>query len=164
MVNIFSNIDFSSLKNNIDFKEDSVREVIILPLLKTLYLLKIENNYAWVLDAKAPNENIKDGEHIEQVYNYASHPEVNRIAPNYTDLDLITYFELRLKKVIAAKKEMEYYINKNTISNAQIVKNSATDLSFIANESIDYIYTDPPYGKKIPSRKKKKHSLILITW
>lgn len=73
-----------------------------------------------------------------------------RIAPNYTDLDLITYFELRLKKVIAAKKEIEYYINENTISNAQILKHSATDLSFIANESIDYIYTDPPYGKKIP--------------
>ncbi|MDR3306274.1 MAG: hypothetical protein LBS61_01140, partial [Endomicrobium sp.] len=33
---------------------------------------------------------------------------------------------------------------------AQIVKGTATDLSFIHNESVDYIYTDPPYGKKIP--------------
>lgn len=73
-----------------------------------------------------------------------------RIAPKPTDLDLMTYFELRFKKVISAKKEMEYFINKNTISNAQILKASATDLSFIPNESIDYIYTDPPYGKKIP--------------
>ncbi|WP_330204543.1 DNA methyltransferase [Cyanobacterium sp. DS4] len=73
-----------------------------------------------------------------------------RIAPKPTDLDLMTYFELRFKKVISAKKEMEYFINKNTISNAQIFKASATDLSFIPNESIDYIYTDPPYGKKIP--------------
>lgn len=40
---------------------------------------------------------------------------------------------------------------KKTISNAQIVKASATDLSFIPNESIDYIYTDPPYGKKFPT-------------
>ena len=32
----------------------------------------------------------------------------------------------------------------------QIVKGSATDLFFIPNESIDYIYTDPPYGAKIP--------------
>ncbi|BAQ66197.1 DNA methyltransferase [Geminocystis sp. NIES-3709] len=73
-----------------------------------------------------------------------------RIAPQPTDLDLMTYFELRLKKVISAKKEMEYFINENTISNAQIVKGTATDLSFISNESIDYIYTDLPYGKKIP--------------
>ncbi|MGI0482152.1 DNA methyltransferase [Geminocystis sp. CENA526] len=108
MVNIFSHLDFKSIKNNPDFKEDSVREVIILPLLNSLgytenniirsktlqhpflkigskkrkinlipdYLLKIENNYAWVLDAKAPNENIKDGDNIEQVYSYATHPEV----------------------------------------------------------------------------------------
>ncbi|MDB9445723.1 hypothetical protein [Anabaena sp. CS-542/02] len=45
---------------------------------------------------------------------------------------------------------MEYYINEQTISNAQIIKHSATDLSFIPKESVDYIYTDPPYGKKIP--------------
>ena len=45
---------------------------------------------------------------------------------------------------------MEYDINEKTISNAQIIKGTATDLSFIPNESIDYIYTDPPYGKKIP--------------
>jgi len=73
-----------------------------------------------------------------------------RIAPNPVELDILTYFEMRFKKVVSAKKEMEYYINENTISNAQIIKNSATDLSFIANESVDYIYTDPPYGKKIP--------------
>ncbi|WP_373478733.1 DNA methyltransferase [Geminocystis sp.] len=108
MSKIFQDLDFLSIKNNPDFKEDSVREVIILPLLKTLgytekniirskslqhpflkvgskkrkinlipdYLLKIENNYGWVLDAKAPNENIKNGDHVEQVYSYAYHPEV----------------------------------------------------------------------------------------
>ena len=45
---------------------------------------------------------------------------------------------------------MEYFINDKTISNAQIIKGTAVDLSFLHNESIDYIYTDPPYGKKIP--------------
>ncbi|PPJ62091.1 hypothetical protein [Cuspidothrix issatschenkoi] len=34
--NIFGDLDFSSLKYNSDFKEDSVREVIILPILKAL--------------------------------------------------------------------------------------------------------------------------------
>jgi hypothetical protein len=73
-----------------------------------------------------------------------------RIAPSPVDIDILTYFELRLKKVFAAKKEMQYFINEKTISHAQIIKGSATNLNFIAKESVDYIYTDPPYGKKIP--------------
>ena len=82
----FKDFDFKRLDSP-DFKEDSVREVIILPVLyelgytnidivrsKTLqhpflkigskqrqvnifpdYLLKVGDNYAWVLDAKAPD-------------------------------------------------------------------------------------------------------------
>lgn len=88
----------------------------------------------------------KDGQGDASPFRYYRY----RIAPNPKDIDILKYFELRLKKVISAKKEMEYNINENTISNAQILKASATDLSFIPNESIDYIYTDPPYGKKIP--------------
>jgi hypothetical protein len=60
------------------------------------------------------------------------------------------YFELRYKKISLAKKEMGYFINENTIDNIQILKGTATDLKDIPNESVDYIYTDPPYGKKIP--------------
>ena len=88
---IFGDLDFSKLRDNHEFKEDSVREVIIMPLLEHLgymqgnivrslslrhpflkigsnkkrsiqlvpdYVLKIENSYAWVLDAKGPRENI----------------------------------------------------------------------------------------------------------
>ena len=73
-----------------------------------------------------------------------------RIAPHHTDVDVAQTFELRAKRIIAAKREMEIAINNETISNAQILKGTATDLSFLANESVDYIYTDPPYGKKIP--------------
>ena len=73
-----------------------------------------------------------------------------RIAPSHVDIDIMYYFELRYKKVRDAKKEMEYFINENTISNAQILKGTATNLKFLPKESVDYIYTDPPYGKKIP--------------
>ncbi len=73
-----------------------------------------------------------------------------RIAPNPVEIDLMKYFTLRFEKVKAAKKEMEYFINDKTISNAQIIKGTATDLKFIPKETVDYIYTDPPYGKKIP--------------
>lgn len=73
-----------------------------------------------------------------------------RVAPQTVDIDISQFFELRYKKVLAAKKEMEYFINEKTISNAQIIKGTATNLKFIPKESVDYIYTDPPYGKKIP--------------
>lgn len=73
-----------------------------------------------------------------------------RLAPIPIDIDVMKYFELRFQKVAAAKKEMIYWINSATIQNADIRKDSATDLYFLANESVDYIYTDPPYGNKIP--------------
>ena len=104
---IFKGFDFKQL-NSPDFKEDSVREVIIMPLLQELgyiqkniirsktlehpfikigskkraiklipdYSLKVENNYAWVLDAKAPNQKIINDDNVEQVYSYATHPEI----------------------------------------------------------------------------------------
>ena len=73
-----------------------------------------------------------------------------RIAPEPVEIDLMKYFTLRFQKITEAKKEMEYFINEKTISNIQIVRGTATNLDFIKKESVDYIYTDPPYGKKIP--------------
>jgi hypothetical protein len=106
---LFNNIDFKTLTQNPDFKEDSVREVLILPILKELgytpndivrsktlnhpflkvgskkkipiklipdYSIKVANNFAWVLDAKAPDQDINDSDNIEQVYSYSSHPEI----------------------------------------------------------------------------------------
>ena len=73
-----------------------------------------------------------------------------RIAPKPCTMPLLHIFETKYKKVLAAKEEMRYSVNENTADNAQIIKGSATDLSFLKNESVDYIYTDPPYGKKIP--------------
>jgi DNA modification methylase len=73
-----------------------------------------------------------------------------RIAPEPTEIDLIYFYSMRFKNVLQAKKEMEYFINEKTISNIQVVRGTATKLDFIKKESVDYIYTDPPYGKKIP--------------
>lgn len=102
--------DFTLL-NSKSFKEDSVREEIILPILHALgysasppnkiirskglehpfltvgsstrpitlipdYLLTVDNNFAFTLDAKAPDEEIKTGKNVEQVYSYAVHPEI----------------------------------------------------------------------------------------
>jgi len=105
---LFGRIDFKTIATDPDFKEDSVREVIILPILKELgytqehidrsktlvhpflkigskkrkinlvpdYAIRVENNYAWVLDAKAPNQKIINDDNVEQVYSYATHPEI----------------------------------------------------------------------------------------
>ncbi len=106
---LFGSLDFNKIQYDKDFKEDSVREVIIAPILhqlgynqnnivrsKTLqhpflkigsnkkiaiklipdYSLKVEDNFAWVLDAKSPNESVTDEDNIEQVYSYATHPEI----------------------------------------------------------------------------------------
>ncbi|EZH81887.1 restriction endonuclease [Ectopseudomonas composti] len=108
--NPIDGFDFEVL-NDPDFKEDSIREEIILPILKALgygiakphkiirskalmhpfvsvgsarkkiscipdYLLEVNDKYAWVLEAKGPNENILSGPHVEQAYSYAIHSEI----------------------------------------------------------------------------------------
>jgi len=92
------------------------------------------------------NTATRDGQGNASAFQYYRY----RIAPDPKDVNVIKYFELRYQKILEAKKEMEYYINEKTISNAQILKGTATNLKFIPKESVDYIYTDPPYGKKIP--------------
>jgi 16S rRNA G966 N2-methylase RsmD len=66
-----------------------------------------------------------------------------RIAHQPAEIDMI-------KKVVAAKREIVGLINANTVKDAKVMKGTATDLSAIPTESVDYIYTDPPYGSKIP--------------
>jgi len=92
------------------------------------------------------NTATRDGQGNASAFQYYRY----RIAPDPKDVDIMKYFELRFQKIREAKKEMEYFINDKTISNAQIIKGTATNLKFIPKETVDYIYTDPPYGKKIP--------------
>src|ERR1700730_7875898 len=72
-----------------------------------------------------------------------------RLAPKPAEIEMMTYFESRFKKVVAGKREIAGLINETTVSNAHVSKGTATDLSDIPTESVDYIYTDPPYGSKI---------------
>ncbi len=88
----------------------------------------------------------KDGQGDAAAFRYYRY----RIAPHPKDIDLMKYYELRYRKIAEAKLEMKGHINKDTIGNATILKASATNLKWIPKESVDYIYTDPPYGKKIP--------------
>jgi len=98
-----------------------------------------------------PNKT-KDGQGDASAMRYYRY----RIAPNPVDVDTMTYFDLRYRKIFAAKKEIEglCLLQQKTVEqinqDAKIIKGSATDISFLPKESVDYIYTDPPYGKKIP--------------
>jgi len=79
-----------------------------------------------------------------------------RIAKKPDRVDVMQCFNIRYQKVFAAKKEIEgmCFLLQKTVEkmfeDANILKGTATDLSFLDKESVDYIYTDPPYGKKIP--------------
>ncbi|MDR3234448.1 MAG: type I restriction enzyme HsdR N-terminal domain-containing protein [Planctomycetaceae bacterium] len=72
-----------------------------------------------------------------------------RISPRPDEIDIPTLLFLRYNAVLNAKKEMKNTITESTAANAQIIKGTATDLPFVQSESVDYIYTDPPYGKNI---------------
>lgn len=107
---MFEEFDFKTLDDP-EFKEDSVREEFVLPIVKALgykitgdsrvvrsralihpyvalgsqqrkisiipdYLFFSEGSPYWILDAKAPDQEISKSIHVEQAYSYAIHPEV----------------------------------------------------------------------------------------
>ena len=72
-----------------------------------------------------------------------------RIAPNPTISDTLHYFGVRYKSILSAKIELAPLITESNIHNFQAYQGTATDLNRIADESVDYVYTDPPYGAKI---------------
>lgn len=73
-----------------------------------------------------------------------------RMAKKTVDLDVWKTFEGKYNNIVKAKKEIAPFITQQNIKNATIKKWDATNLDFIEKESVDYIYTDPPYGNKIP--------------
>jgi len=107
---MLKDFDFSALKNP-EFKEDAVREELLVPIIKALgyspigdervirsktlvhpyvsigsqqrkvsivpdYVFTTNGRPFWVLDAKAPTEDVFKSSHVEQAYSYAIHPEV----------------------------------------------------------------------------------------
>lgn len=80
---------------------------------------------------------------IFQYYRY-------RVAPDPSMLDIVERMDLRFSKVMQAKKELAPLITEDVLQESRIYKGTATDLADVPTESVDYIYTDPPYGAKIP--------------
>jgi hypothetical protein len=118
-------------------KSDNIRDTLLL--MFSGLLTKINLTY----HASSGRTEGRGNSGIFAYYRY-------RLAPKPASLNLMEYFQSRLKKVMGAKRDMAYFINENTIGDIQILKGTATNVNWIPKESVDYIYTDPPYGKKIP--------------
>ncbi len=72
-----------------------------------------------------------------------------RMAPHPIELDVMKYFQSRYNRIVNAKKELSPFVTRDTVHKLNVRKGTATDLYDMADNSIDYVYTDPPYGKKI---------------
>lgn len=88
----------------------------------------------------------------------------------YIENNVLDYFENRLKKAIKGKEEyLQFFMRDNDLffsltntNNAQykITKNDAKNLD-LENETIDYIFADPPYGEAVPYFEQ---SIIWNSW
>ena len=198
-LHIYSDFDFNKL-NSSDFKEDSVREILILPLLKELgyqeasiersktlkdpilrlgsnkkipikyfpdYCLKVENNYAWVLDAKAPSESVISHDNIEQVYCYAYHKEIR--STYFALCNGISFALFRTQSpeepvFLINLDEIGYHFERLKIllspDSFQVGKNITYETTnAIKKPSGQFDYLNRPLLEEIPSKKQqaKRH-------
>jgi 16S rRNA G966 N2-methylase RsmD len=194
---LFGQLDFNKISSNPDFKEDSVREVIILPILKQLgytqqnivrsktlehpfikigskkrqinlipdYALKVENNFAWVLDAKSPSEKVTNTDNVEQVYSYSEHKEIRS---TYFALCNGLEFALYRKEISEpilyfAMNEVEHYWSKLKMflspDSFQVGKNISYDTTVATAKPTGFDYATRPLLAEIPVKKRaaKRH-------
>ncbi|MDO7252519.1 DNA methyltransferase [Helicobacter cappadocius] len=125
------------------------------------YILYVENKPICVLDAKAPTENIKNGNHPQQAFYYAINAEIK--APYYAlcngkEFTLFTSIGQELILEIDLKNELETkfdtlksYITNNTESQIQKIKEDANrDDEWYLNRSL-------PKAIKPQKQKAKRH-------
>ncbi|MDR2691635.1 MAG: type I restriction enzyme HsdR N-terminal domain-containing protein, partial [Dysgonamonadaceae bacterium] len=188
---MFENIDFKEIAQNPDFKEDSVREVIVLPILKALgytennivrsktlehpflkigsnkkipiklvpdYTLKVENNFAWVLDAKAPNKKIVNDENVEQVYSYATHPEIRSIyfaLCNGIEFSLFRTSDTNTPILYFAVDEIENYWQKLAMFLSPNSFQTGKNIVYEDTKNQLFNYKNRPLLEEIPVKKQK---------
>lgn len=194
---LFGQLDFRKISSDPDFKEDSVREVIILPLLKQLgygqqnivrsktlehpfikigskkrpiklipdYSLKVENNFAWVLDAKAPDEKVTSSDNVEQVYSYSEHPEIRSTYFALCNGLEFALYRKEIKEPILyfALNEVEHYWDKLNLflspNSFQVGKSITYDTTNATAKPIGFDYSSRPLLEEIPVKKQaaKRH-------
>ncbi len=71
-----------------------------------------------------------------------------RIAPKYSPQDTLVVFKGKFKRLIEAKREVFSKLRLADGKQIRVMQGTATAVD-LPDASVDYIYTDPPYGKKI---------------
>lgn len=130
----------SELYHHISQVEDPVcRDLLRYAFSATLYMCN-----RTFISAKGRKES-RGGSSIFSIFRY-------KVAKHAVELNPWTIFKGRVMKLIAAKKETNLLIGSQPggSSNAQFLKGYAQRLTdYVQPESVDYIFTDPPYGAHI---------------
>ena len=111
----------------------------VMSLRATLYMCN-----RTFISAKGRKES-RGGSSIFSIYRY-------KVAKKAIELNPWTVFSGRFKKLLAAKQETNLLIGMlpGASNNATFAKGYAQCLTqFVEPESVDYIFTDPPYGRNI---------------
>lgn len=119
----------SLLLHNIkNLKDENLRQLCLFAFTSILFNCSIMSRY----NPKYENTQIKMGTYY---------------VPQFIkDNSVVFSFARKMRSVVKAKKEI--YSSPYNYS-GDVLYSSATDLSHIPDNSIDYLYTDPPYSDKI---------------
>jgi hypothetical protein len=130
----------SFIKNQIDqFPESSEKDLLLIVFCGTLS----RANTAYSLP--------DDGRSIYSGDFTIFHTGRYRIPKKKTEIPVLPVLKRRFADIVKAKQETNAdfrgYVNKETL---QLVTGSATNLKpYLEDGSVDYVYTDPPYGGHI---------------
>lgn len=83
------------------------------------------------------------------------------IGETYLENNVLQYFENRLNKIIKGKKDYLNFFDNRKFNNSFVVTQYDAKSLNILSESIDYIFTDPPYGDAVPYFEQ---SIIWNSW
>lgn len=166
--------DISDLKinllenNNISYPKDEIFKYVQRSGVTTLD--DIFNNRALILISKLKEFiNEIDNDEIKSLLNMtftSMLPNVSKMLPGdkergtyksgwviskfwvpkiHTERNVLNCFSLRVKAIIRGKEELQF-VNNDYLT---LKTHDSANLDFIESESIDYIFTDPPYGESI---------------
>ncbi|MDN3015798.1 DNA methyltransferase [Paenibacillus sp. BSR1-1] len=113
----------------LDVKDESIRRMFLMCFTSTL------PNVSRMIPADEKNVTGKSGWQISKFW----------VPKVHTEKNVIESFMQRFNKILKGKSE----INNLNYGDASIHCTSSENLSFIESSSIDYIFTDPPYGESI---------------
>jgi len=111
-------------------KDKKTRDLLLMVFTSML------PNVSKMIPGNLENANGRSGWVISKLWSPKTHTEKN----------VFFSFDFRFNKILSGKKEIDGLLNPN---NAYLYNKNSEKLDFIKSNSIDYIFTDPPYGDSI---------------